>query len=280
MHTLPSLKQILCPISGLKPEDMRFLSVVSCLGSESVVYAYGVIYVVVDRCLFFLLVLVQIQNHITQDGVKHLPASLTNRCWNKLIRRTCNKFKHRTAHSKARALCLLTILRNMSPSTFTSREFSIKCSLIYSPPLFLSCVTWTSSKHVSAISPQCHHKQVHRSPWNRRNNCVQWIRLNNISSNLLFLPSGSLQHLRITYPFLYSTALLGSGTCYVFKTLVKFTVVIKTRVLSKHPQSNGNAIVSTSRKGLAPINTACSPAAPAASANSSTSELLQMCTTQ
>ena len=149
-------------------------------------------------------------------------------------------------------------------------------------------MTLTSGKYVSAKS-QCHHKQVHMLPSHRSNKADQWIRHNKILGNLLFLPSGSLQHLRITYPFLYSTALFGFGTCNVFfKILLMFTVGIKTKELYQTSgkqrkvilRQTGNAIVRTSRKGLAPINTACSPAAPAARANSSTSELLQICTTQ
>ncbi len=78
----PGLEEILRPVSSVEAEHVALLRVVRRLGGERVVDAHGVVHVVEDaRFLRHVLVLVQVQHHVAQHRVEHLPTAFPDRCW-------------------------------------------------------------------------------------------------------------------------------------------------------------------------------------------------------
>lgn len=83
--TIPRLKEILRSVGCLKPKDVLLLPVVVCDRSKRMVNANGIVgRVEVGLLVKRLLVLVQIENEVTQRHIEHLPAPLSQRsCTNK-----------------------------------------------------------------------------------------------------------------------------------------------------------------------------------------------------
>lgn len=75
------LKEVLGPVGRLEPKDELLLLVVDSNTGVGVVYAYGVGDVVVGSAVALeaLVVLVQVEDHVAQRGVEHLPAALEER---------------------------------------------------------------------------------------------------------------------------------------------------------------------------------------------------------
>ncbi len=82
LTALPGLEEVLRPVCGLQSEHVALLGVVRCLGSERVVDAHGVVDAVVDaRLPGHVFAFVQVEHHVPQHSVEHLPTALPNwRC--------------------------------------------------------------------------------------------------------------------------------------------------------------------------------------------------------
>ena len=76
----PSLNEVLCHVCRLQPENMLFLDVVTSFGSESMINTDSI--GTVSCSLVAVFIVVQVQGHVPQRHIEHLPASFTERCYN------------------------------------------------------------------------------------------------------------------------------------------------------------------------------------------------------
>ena len=73
------MEQVLGPIGRLEPKHELLLLVVGGDGCVGMVYSYSVGYII-ERVVFeYFIVFVQINDHVAQRRVKHLPAALEER---------------------------------------------------------------------------------------------------------------------------------------------------------------------------------------------------------
>ena len=82
----PSLKEVLRPVGCLQTEDVLFLGVVTGFGGQGMVDANHIVWTLHKLpFLHLVLILVLIQDQVTQNGVHHAPPSLSKRGCNTTV---------------------------------------------------------------------------------------------------------------------------------------------------------------------------------------------------